>query len=282
MESTSTDAPTRLTPANNIAFPNAAATPSPAETQTTPCLNCDAPLTGAFCATCGQGRAGRLTLATFAHELTAQLLEVDHGLMHTFVDLLRRPGAMIRGYVEGRRRKYTSPITYVLIASALSLLRSALTPDAARSIQEQAASITPTLRLVYSQAQVDVFMRLEDLVTTNKFAMDAFMLVPIVLTLRFLFRKRGVNLAEVSVFTCYTIGQATLISVVVGTPLMLVASAKMESWLFIAATLGYLLYAGLGFFGRSVGTGIRLMVSVALGVILIDSVVFLLPFAFAR
>ena len=106
--------------------------------------------------------------------------------------------------------------------------------------------------------------------------------IDIALSLRFVFRKQRINLAETTVFTCFAIGQATLVSVVVGTPLMLVASARVESALFIAASIGYLFYAGLGFFGRSFGTGLRLIGSVVLGIALADGVAFLLPFVLAR
>jgi len=246
------------------------------------CLNCGAVWSGAYCATCGQERVGRITLGSFAHEVTGQLVEVDRGLLHTFIAMLRRPGAMIREYLQGRRREYTSPVTFVLIASGLSLLRGALTPDASRQLASLQTANDATYRLVYSAAQLDVFHRISDLITTNKFAMDTFLLVPMVLALRFLFRKRGFNLAEIGVFVFYTIGQATLLSVVIGTPLMLVASAKFESGLFIIASIGYLLYAGLGVFGRSFGTAMRLLGSAVLGLILMDGVAFLIPFVVAR
>jgi Protein of unknown function (DUF3667) len=246
------------------------------------CRNCGATLTGPFCSRCGQGRVGRITLRSFAHEVAAQLVEVDHGFLHTFVEMLRRPGAVIREYIDGRRRSYTSPVAYILIASALSLLRSALTSDAAHTIQDMRAKFTPTFKLIYNPARLDVFLRIQDLVTTNKFMMDAVILIPIALSLRFLFRKRGVNVAECAVFTCYTFGQATLLSVIIGTPLMLVARATLESTLFVILALAYLLYAGFGFFGKSFGTAARIIGAVALGVLLMNVVTYTLPFLLAR
>src|SRR5690349_14720046 len=66
--------------------------------------------------------------------------------------------------------------------------------DAGRAlcVADTNASMKPVLSTVYSPAQLDLFLRIEDAITTNKFAMDAFLLVPIVLSLRFLFRKRDV------------------------------------------------------------------------------------------
>ena len=246
------------------------------------CLNCGAPMEGAFCSSCGQGRVERITLSTFAHELAGQFLEVDRGLLHTFVDLLRRPGATIRDYIRGRRRSYTSPLAYILIATAFSVLRSALTPDTAKKLADMNTSIKPVLSLIYSPAQIDVFMRIEQLITTNKFAMDAFLVVPIVLSLRFLFRKQRVNLAELGVFACYTFGQATLVTILVGLPLLFFPAASLYSAIFIATTLGYLVYAGIGFFGKGVGTVLRLGGSVALGLILMNGLTYTLPFVLAR
>jgi len=249
---------------------------------TTACLNCGATRQGAFCASCGQGHVDRLTLATFFHELAGQLLEVDRGLLHTFVDLLRQPGRMIREYIRGRRRSYTSPLGYILIASAFSLLRATLTPGTRQQLADMNASMKPLLSTIYSPAQLDLFLRIEDAITTNKFAMDAFLLVPIVLSLRFLFRKRNVNLAELGVFACYTFGQATLVTILIGIPLMFVGSPALYSTVFVTVTLGYLIYAGIGFFGAGVGTVIRLVVTVLLGLVLMDGITYLLPFLLAR
>jgi hypothetical protein len=251
-------------------------------TEVSACLNCGEAMQGAFCSTCGQGQVDRITLSTFLHELTEQLLEVDRGLLHTFVELLRRPGAMIREYIGGRRRSYTSPLTYILIASAFSLLRAALTPETAQKLADMNASVKPTLSLIYNPAQLDVFLRIQNVITTNKFAMDAFLLVPIVLALRFLFRRRNVNLAELAVFVCYTFGQATLVTILVGLPLMLVKSPALYSTIFVLATLGYLLYSGIGFFGAGVGTVLRLAGSVVIGLILMNGVTYTLPFLLAR
>jgi hypothetical protein len=256
--------------------------PMPPAGGTPACLNCGATMGGAFCPSCGQGQVDRITLSTFAHELAGQFLEIDRGLLHTFVDLLRRPGAMIREYIGGRRRSYTSPLAYILIATAFSVLRAALTPETAKKLSDMNASIKPTLSLIYNPAQIEVFLRIESLITTNKFAMDAFLLVPIVLSLRFLFRKRNVNLAELGVFTCYTFGQATLVTIIAGLPLLLFPSATLYSGMFMAITLGYLVYSGIGFFGRGAGTVLRLAGSVALGLIIMDGLTYTLPFVLAR
>jgi hypothetical protein len=237
---------------------------------------------GAFCASCGQGHVDRITLSAFAHELAGQFLEIDRGLLHTFVDLLRRPGSMIREYIKGRRRSYTSPLAYILIATAFSVLRAALTPETAKKLSDMNTALKPTLALIYSPAQIEMFLRIENLITTNKFAMDAFLLVPIVLSLRFLFRKRNVNLAELGVFACYTFGQATLVTILVGLPLLFFPAATLYSAMFIAITLGYLVYAGVGFFGRGSGTVLRLAGSVVLGLILMDGLTYTLPFILAR
>lgn len=246
------------------------------------CQNCGATMDGNFCSACGQGRVERITLSSFAHELAGQFLEVDRGFLHTFVDLLRRPGATIRAYINGRRRSYTSPLGYILIATAFSVLRAAMTPETAKKIADMNTSLKPTLSLIYSPAQIEIFLRIEQLITTNKFAMDAFLLVPIVLSLRLLFRKQNVNLAELAVFACYTFGQATIVTILVGLPLLLFPAATLYSAMFMAITLGYLVYAGIGFFGKGAGTVFRLAGSVALGLILMDGLTYTLPFVLAR
>src|SRR4051812_23439118 len=91
------------------------------------CSHCKAALSGPFCSECGQAaRPPRLTLRAFASEIIAQIGQLDHGLLYTFVQLLRRPGPTIREYISGRRRIYTSPISYTLLAVGLAVLRNQL------------------------------------------------------------------------------------------------------------------------------------------------------------
>lgn len=80
------------------------------------CLNCSNQFDGKFCNECGQKAAThRFTIHEWMHEIPHSILHVDGGFFHTFKNLCRRPGNMIREYLDGRRKSYFSPFLYVLI-----------------------------------------------------------------------------------------------------------------------------------------------------------------------
>ncbi len=64
---------------------------------------------------------GRLTLRRLWVEFASRVFNLNRGLLATVVGMSRRPGQVPLDYVEGRRRTYTNPLTYLLLASALSL-----------------------------------------------------------------------------------------------------------------------------------------------------------------
>jgi len=87
------------------------------------CLNCDAPVTGHFCAECGQSREDHSrSLLTFFHEFVEHHLLLDSKMLRTAYALVLRPGRLTRGYVEGRRVHYVSPFRLYLFMSFVFFL----------------------------------------------------------------------------------------------------------------------------------------------------------------
>ena len=93
------------------------------------CANCDAALSGAFCAACGQ-KAGALnpSLGEFLHELSQELLNVDGKTVQSIRLLLTRPGFLSREHFAGRRARYVSPIRLYLVFSVLYFAVAAFAP----------------------------------------------------------------------------------------------------------------------------------------------------------
>ncbi|MBT8130971.1 MAG: DUF3667 domain-containing protein, partial [Gammaproteobacteria bacterium] len=70
------------------------------------CQNCRAPLTGQYCAKCGQRSQRRVvSLWVLLRELTGDLFEIDSRLWRTVIPLFIRPGHLTRDYLEGRRAR---------------------------------------------------------------------------------------------------------------------------------------------------------------------------------
>lgn len=78
------------------------------------CANCQAPLGGAFCQSCGQS-------AHIHHSLLHLAEEVVHGILHfdakgwkTIPLLVAFPGRLTRRYIDGQRKNYVSPLALFL------------------------------------------------------------------------------------------------------------------------------------------------------------------------
>jgi len=93
------------------------------------CLNCGAPLTGHFCAHCGQkAEATNPTVREFGHELLHEIAHVDGKIVQSTIRLLTRPGVLTREHFEGRRARYVSPIRLYLVFSVLFFAVTAISP----------------------------------------------------------------------------------------------------------------------------------------------------------
>ena len=65
--------------------------------------------------------AERLSFKRVASEILEQF-NLEKGLLHTFVDLIIRPGQMLHGYLDGSRRNhYVGVITYLFLAVTISV-----------------------------------------------------------------------------------------------------------------------------------------------------------------
>jgi hypothetical protein len=94
-------------------FP-AAATIAP----TRACRNCNAAVTGEYCAACGQETQLKLpTARVFMREATGRYFSLDGRMWRTLAALLFRPGFLTREYFAGRRRRYIRPARLFLVLS---------------------------------------------------------------------------------------------------------------------------------------------------------------------
>jgi hypothetical protein len=84
------------------------------------CYNCQASLTGPYCAACGQ-KAQPLNPSAHdvLHDVTHEMLHVDGRIFRSVQRLLFSPGFLTREYVEGRRTRWIPPLRLYLIFSVI-------------------------------------------------------------------------------------------------------------------------------------------------------------------
>ena len=99
------------------------------EPNTKSCLNCGAPLSGAFCSACGQRDIPPYPdVRELAVDAISEFSGWDGRLASTLRALLRRPGFLTREFLEGRRVRYISPLKLYLTSSLVYFLLAAAAP----------------------------------------------------------------------------------------------------------------------------------------------------------
>lgn len=85
------------------------------------CPNCSNEFTGQFCNNCGQKVVHRITMPHLWHDLFHAFTHADKGFLYLFLQLFKRPGAVARDYiVEGKRKRYFTPLQYLIIIGAIT------------------------------------------------------------------------------------------------------------------------------------------------------------------
>jgi Protein of unknown function (DUF3667) len=122
---------------------------TPGEIRSVACLNCGAPLTGSFCAECGQRD---IPPYPSTRELVVdafwELSGWDGRFASTVRALVQRPGMLTREFLEGRRARFLSPLRLYLLASLAYFLIAAAVPNSMRV----KTTITPTAGIATTSA----------------------------------------------------------------------------------------------------------------------------------
>jgi Na+/melibiose symporter-like transporter len=88
-------------------------------------LNCGHSLQGedVYCPRCGQAAAThRFSFAHFLHEFFHAFTHTDKSVFALIRGLSTRPGHLVREYLDGQRKKYFNPFTFLLLVAAFSIL----------------------------------------------------------------------------------------------------------------------------------------------------------------
>ncbi len=245
---------------SSVLTPNSHAAPAPSAAAA--CANCQAPRMGEYCHRCGQHFLdGRLTIRRLVMDFVVRKLGLEGGLLRTVVDLTLRPHVMIRGYVDGRRQRYTNPVAYLLLVGGLYVLVSRTWAHAlaaglrAELGQAQDADVRS---LTESLVQVQIYVDAHPSMTT---VLLCLFLVP---ALRLLFR-RTTTTAQSSVFALYVSGHLLLMQIVIALGGLALSADLYRTLNGPATTVPVLLFlvsAGR-FYGTRLSSFARLAVAMA-------------------
>src|SRR5690349_5843120 len=84
------------------------------------CKNCESTVDANFCSNCGQkAHIHRITIGHVVHEFIHAVTHADKGFLLLIKKLITRPGIVARQYIEGKRKTYFNPLSFIVITSAI-------------------------------------------------------------------------------------------------------------------------------------------------------------------
>lgn len=87
------------------------------------CKNCGKSFHGNHCPHCGQHRnTPRFTLRNAFQNILSGFFNIDNGFSRNLIELLYRPGYMIRDYLRGKRVHYYKPFQTLFVLAALYII----------------------------------------------------------------------------------------------------------------------------------------------------------------
>lgn len=110
------------------------------------CKNCRNTFQGNYCPHCGQNRhTPRFTIRNAFQNILSGFFNIDHGFSRNLIELLYRPGYMIRDYLKGKRVHYYKPFQTLFVLAALYIMGVQLIDPAAIKLSEKEMEEEPTI-----------------------------------------------------------------------------------------------------------------------------------------
>lgn len=210
------------------------------------CNNCGSDFGGNFCFNCGQidSANNRLVFSNIAKEFFDNTFNIHKGFFYTFWNLIIQPSKVAKLYIQGKRKKYTNPTRYLVIALA-ALATMQYWTQMNEVINNDNFEGFPFLskELNNSARQWDLRLLTDWTLLGN--LLEALVLP---LGLYWLFRKLKYNYSELLVLSFYLISNSIFITIIlVGLPKFLISYYTPTFFVF-GTIIIYYVYALLNFF----------------------------------
>lgn len=173
----------------------------------TNCKNCGSVIGGSFCSHCGQkADTHRVTLGHVVHETLHAFTHADKGFLLLIRELITKPGIVAREYLEGKRKKYFNPLSFLVLTWAIWAYVSHVTGFAeVYDVSQHANQESTTLAKEVGAIASHQIKFLGLILITPLFALLSWL---------FYFRSKY-NFAENFVLTSFMIGETDLFRTVV-------------------------------------------------------------------
>lgn len=240
------------------------------------CKNCDFPFEGAYCPICAQSIKAndRLTIKNIVSDFFDTVFNFDKGFFYTFWSLLKQPGVVARSFIQGKRKRFTNPVKYLIIATAIQALFEYIF-----MYEEQGVPFTNYSFLSNSMNQ-NMHLWNESMTLNYPILFGIINLLFWPIPLYFLFKKLKYNFSELIVSMMYFYGTIVILielMVMIYTP---ITKRNIPIELVSLLATIYLTYAFLNFYRKDTISWRIPRIAVVL-IILLAFRMFILPFSLA-
>ncbi|MBL7827421.1 MAG: DUF3667 domain-containing protein [Saprospiraceae bacterium] len=179
-------------------------------------------------------------------EVLDKVLPLDRGVLFTAKELLLRPGEMLRGYLAGKRAKFTKPLQFLLVIGAISLVLFSKS-EFERGLEEgiRQGGAPEQEKVMFIQQKMGRFF-------TDHLTLVMMGIVPFLsLVGRWLYRKQDLNYAEHLVMNSYFVAGCSIISLPAMAALNLMGKNPfypLVTGLLLLSYLGFYVYTHISFF----------------------------------
>jgi Protein of unknown function (DUF3667) len=230
----------------------------------TSCLNCATLLTADdhFCPNCGQKTdTHRLTMSHIWHDIGHAFTHTDKGFFYTIKELAVRPGRVAREYVQGKRKKYFNPFSFLIIIVGIHVLSNTVFQPYSRGIESFPKSPPASIRTEEQKkkwAAAMYRMQKWGQFINNKTNLVLFISTPfIAAVLWLLFRRKHLYYAEHLATMAYVNGFLSLLTIFIFGPLLYFSKGTLaHTPIYILMMLSHVIYVGIiyhGFLGYTSG-----------------------------
>lgn len=204
------------------------------------CKNCGTEYQGSFCPNCGQKLiTKRYTLKESLLSFINSIVNVDRGLWHTSINLLIKPGQVIRDVLGGKTVTYLHPFRYLIIWLTLQTF---LTINL--GLIERLQDVMPMAnQQAISAEQAEFQQKFYTIYIGYMNAWLALMIPFYSFGTWVAFRKHKLNYAEHLIVTAYIFGQTSLIGILIIPLYYLPPALSFAMYISFALLLIYPVYA---------------------------------------
>lgn len=181
--------------------------------ENTNCPNCNHIIKENYCPRCGEMKFCRITMKDVVSDFFSNLVNVEGPVLNTIKDLTLRPGAMIRDYLNGQRKKYYKPFQYYILAATLFFLFFYLWGN---DMMEMFSDLGAEYNNMATTEQMNQTQQKFTEFQNENMRLFTFLQVPIYALLIWLFfsKKSGYSFTESMVVSLYIEAQTLVISII--------------------------------------------------------------------